>query len=54
MNIGVIDDNLVELVEEFVVRLNRADSLQEDEATVSITDNDGKISEDGRFFCIVL
>ena len=50
MNIGVIDDDLVEPVEQFVVRLNQPDSQQEDETTVSITDNDGKISEDGRFF----
>ena len=50
MNIGVIDDDSVEPPEEFVVRLNQPDSQQEDETTVSITDNDGKISEDGRFF----
>lgn len=54
VNIRIIDDILVEPVEQFVVRLNQADSQQEDEATVSITDNDGKISEDGRFFSVWL
>ena len=54
MNIGIIDDVLVEPVEQFVVQLNQVDSQQGDEATVSITDNDGKISEDGRFFSVWL
>ena len=52
MYIGIIDDNLVEPLEEFVVRLNQVDIQQEDEATVSITDNDGKRSEDSRFFSV--
>ena len=46
VNIGIIDDALVEPIEQFMVQLNQLDIQQEDEAVVSITDNDGKISED--------
>lgn len=41
VDIGIIDDALVEPIEQFVVRLSQLEIQQEDEAVVSITDNDG-------------
>lgn len=48
VNIGIINDALVEPIEQFVVRLNQVDIQQEDDAVVSITDNDGKKLLQGR------
>ena len=46
VDIGIIDDALVEPIEQFVVRLTQLEIQQEDEAMISITDNDGKLSRD--------
>ena len=51
VNIGIINDTLEEPMEQFVVRLNQLDIQQEDEATVSITDDDGKMMLKLRVHC---
>ena len=51
VNVGIINDTLAEPMEQFVVRLNQLDIQQEDEATVSITDDDGKMMLKLRVHC---
>ena len=51
VNIGIINDTLMEPMEQFVVRLNQLDIQQEDGATVSITDDDGKMMLKLRVHC---
>ena len=43
VDVGIVNDLLVEPVEQFTVLINQTGTQQVDQAVVSITDNDGRL-----------